>query len=475
MWTLNAAGYCLGILLAFKLFLRRPGERRNHSKADPLSRKGGASFSALNLTSPRSGDAPIRAQEKTLIRALAGVSVLIPLYCLVGAVNARASYDPRSGTLDYHECFSWLPHSLDSSATWRVFWRLLSLICWFWAVRDYVVGTSTCLRAGRFHADGVTDKSGRDAVPTRFVGLLRVLMVSGTALALEGIVQRLLHSTKLLFLRIPEASQDSFTQFAAFAYRGNAAQYFNLLWPVCLGFVWSAWLTHQRMARRLAPALCVAVMWLVPFVSGARAAALVALAMLMTAVCPFLVSSSRHSHQNGRTRANVINLLIIATVVATGGAWGGKQLWPRWQNWREDLAARERLYAPARLMARDYPAFGTGPGAFEHIYGFYRPGPQSEWPAQLHNDWLETRITFGFAGSGLFAFAFLCVVLRWIRSGVLLSQPVVLGVWLAVAGCLLQARWDFPLQIYSIASLLMFWLAALSSISPKQMGAGRLL
>ncbi len=472
IWTFNAAGYCLGILHAFKLFLRTPGELRNHSKADPFSTKRGASFSALNPTSPRSGDARIQAQEKTLIRALAAVSVLIPLYCLVGAVNARATYDPRSGMLDYHECVSWLPHSLDSSATWDVFWRLLSLICWFWAVRDYVVGTSTCLSPGRFHADRVRDESGWDAVPTRLVGLLRVLTISGTALALEGILQRLLHSTKLLFLRTPETCQDPFTQFAAFAYRANAAQYFNLLWPVCLGFVWSSRPPHQRTGRHLAALLCVAVMWLIPFLSGARAAALVGLGTLIALVPAFLVWSSRYSHQNGRARVNFATLALIASLVATGAAWGGKQLWPRWQHWRDDLAAREQLYAPARLMARDYPVFGTGPGGFEHLYGFYRPGPQSEWPAQLHNDWLETRITFGFAGSGLFVFAFLCVVLPWIRAGVLLSQPVALSLWFSVAGCLIQACWDFPLQIYSIASLLVFWLAALSSISPKQLGAG---
>jgi hypothetical protein len=431
-----------------------------------------ASFSTSKSTSVSSGDARIPSPEKTLIRALVGVCVLIPFYCLVGAVNARATYDPRSGMLDYHDCVSWLPHSLDSSATWDVFWRLLSLICWFWAVRDYLVGTSTCLSPARLHADRVTVQSGRDAVPSRLVGLLRVLIISGTALALEGIVQRLLHSTKLLFLRTPEICQDPFTQFASYPYRANAAQYFNLLWPVCLGFVWSSSPPDQRTGRQLAALLCVAVMWLIPLVSGARAATLVGLAVLITLVPAFWVWSSRCRHQNGRTGANLAVLALIATLVATGAAWGGKQLWPRWQHWRDDLAAREQLYAPARLMARDYPAFGTGPGGFEHIYGFYRPGSQSEWPAQLHNDWLETRITFGLAGSSLFVFAFSCVVLRWIGSGSVLDRPVVLSLWVSVAGCLIQARWDFPLQIYSIASLLIFWLAALGSISPKRL-AGR--
>lgn len=290
-------------------------------------------------------------------------------------------------------------------------------------------------------------------------------MISGAALALEGIFQRLLRSPRLLFLRAPELCPDPFTQFAAYAYRGNAAQYFNLVWPACLGFVWSL---SQRTGIHLAGLMFVAVIWLVPFISGARAAALAAFAMLMILAPVLLVWSSQQSHQNGRTRTNLATLGLIASLLAIGAAWGGKQLWPRWQHWRDDLASREQLYRPARMMARDFPIFGTGPGAFEHIYGFYRLGPRSEWPAQLHNDWLETRLTFGFAGSGLFVLALVCVVLRWSRSGLGFKHPMVLGLWCSVAGCLVQARWDFPLQIYSIVSLLVFWLAVLFSLPPKQ-------
>ena len=450
IWTLNVAGYGLGLLLAFKLALARLSERQN------------ASFSSPNPAPSRAGATRISSQETTPVRALAGVCVLILLYCLVGAVNARATYDPESGLLDYHECISWLPHSLDSGATWYQFWRLLALICWFWSVRHYLMGTS-----GPFQSDRVAGDSPSETAPTRFVRLLWVLMISGTALALIGIFQRLLHSPRLLFLRTPELGQDPFTQFAAFAYRGNAAQYFNLVWPVCLGFVWTSSRPGRRTGGWLAPLVCVAVMSLVPLISGARAATLAGLAVFMTLAPALLVWSSRHAHQNPKTRVSHATLPLIVSLLAIGAVWGGKQLWPRWQHWREDLAAREQLYAPARFMARDFPVFGTGPGAFEHIYGLYRPGPRSEWPAQLHNDWLETRITFGFAGTALFLLALVCVFQGWIRSGPWLRQPVVLSLWCSVAGCLVLARWDFPLQIYSIASLLVFWLAVLFSLTVK--------
>src|SRR5262249_31615049 len=36
----------------------------------------------------------------------------------------------------------------------------------------------------------------------------------------------------------PHIHQTAAGQFGPYAYRANAAQYFNLLWPVCLGFWW---------------------------------------------------------------------------------------------------------------------------------------------------------------------------------------------------------------------------------------------
>jgi O-antigen ligase len=395
--------------------------------------------------------------------------VLITLYCLVSAVNARATYDLRSGMLEYHECVSWLPHSMDSSATWDVFWRLLSLICWFWAVRDYVGRPSIYLDPKRFHGNrGANCQSGWEAVPTRLAGLVRVLIISGTALALEGLVQRLLGSPKLLFLRTPEIHQDPFTQFASYAYRANAAQYFNLLWPVCAGFLWwsSARADSDRVGQRLLAWLFVAVMALIPLVAGARAAALIDLAVLILFGSALLVWSSRRDPQGAHgTPSKLATFTLIAGVVGLGAVGGGRRLWPRLHEWRKDLAERQQLYDRARLMARDYPVFGTGPGSFEHLYGLYRATPRSDWPAQLHNDWLETRITFGYAGSALFGAGFVLLVLLCLRRGPVLDPPLMLGLWVSVAGCLIQAGCDFPLQIYSIESLLTFWLAVSSGTS----------
>ena len=41
------------------------------------------------------------------------------------------------------------------------------------------------------------------------------------------------------------------------------------------------------------------------------------------------------------------------------------------------------------------------------------------------------------------------------------------SLWLALAGCLIQARFDFPFQVYSILLLFLFHCAILSTLSRR--------
>jgi hypothetical protein len=62
----------------------------------------------------------------------------------------------------------------------------------------------------------------------------------------------------------------------------------------------------------------------------------------------------------------------------------------------------------------------------------------------LHNDWLETRITFGWLGSALIAVAFLSSLLHWLgRGGIYGGRRFAIMLGFALAGCLVHARWDF--------------------------------
>jgi len=164
----------------------------------------------------------------------------------------------------------------------------------------------------------------------------------------------------------------------------------------------------------------------------------------------------------------VLLALCLVVTLVLGYALGWKALKPRMAQLSENFEGREQMYDSARPMAADYPVFGTGPGTFESVFQLYRISTDTYWPAQLHNDWLETRITFGWVGSALIGLAFLAVILRWFASGGINGgRCFICLIWLALAGCLAHARFDFPFQIYSIVLLFLVLCAMLFTLSKR--------
>ena len=88
--------------------------------------------------------------------------------------------------------------------------------------------------------------------------------------------------------------------------------------------------------------------------------------------------------------------------------------------------------------------------------------------AQLHNDWLETLVTFGRVGFSMILLALLTVFGRWFVGGGIPGHRVfVMFLWLALGGCLIYAAVDFPFQIYSILFVFLVLCAVLSCLSRK--------
>ena len=114
---MNFAGYALGGLLALKWYIRR-------FKGYRPPRWGGESSPAL----------------RRLTWALAALTVAILAFCLISALNARASWQPELARFDYHSAIAWLPQSYDRARTWQTFQNFLALACFFWAVRDWLPG-----------------------------------------------------------------------------------------------------------------------------------------------------------------------------------------------------------------------------------------------------------------------------------------------------------------------------------------------
>ena len=174
------------------------------------------------------------------------------LYCLLSAWNARAIYHPGQWSFEYRNAIPWLPHSYDQAASWEAFWKYLGLAGLFWALRDWLL-TLSPKEAARFDLEGFPSHAG-SRLPVRLRRLFWILTVNGTLLAIEGLMQRAEGGNKLLWLIVPRYEKDAETQFGPYAYRANAAQYFNLLWPAVLGFWWAGVsLCDGARARKIPP------------------------------------------------------------------------------------------------------------------------------------------------------------------------------------------------------------------------------
>ncbi|MCX6923566.1 MAG: O-antigen ligase family protein, partial [Verrucomicrobia bacterium] len=159
------------------------------------------------------------------------------------------------------------------------------------------------------------------------------------------------------------------------------------------------------------------------------------LAMLYLGASHFMFAVPRQ--EDHRTRLTTLRVLALffAGVLVLGFSLGWKALKPRMASIDEGFQQREQAYDAARPMAADYPVFGTGPGTFESVSQLYRASTVDNWYVQLHNDWLETRITFGWVGSRLIALAFATVALRWfVGGGIHGGRRFVLLMWLALWG-----------------------------------------
>jgi hypothetical protein len=445
-WIMNAAAGLLAVPLLIKFFIRK-------IKKYPAPRWD-ALITADKTYLPRPA---VRAATT----ALAWLTLALLLFCLVSAWNGAATYDKGKHFFIYHSHLDWLPHSFDSARSWFYFWTYLGLAVTFWSVRDWLLGR-TAEEEKNLHRQ---NPSAATALPARLRRLLWLLTISGTALAIESIVQRAVGSSKLLFLVQPVVNPEGDTQFGPFAYRANAAQYFNLLWPLCLGAWWR--LRRDGSRKNIFLPVAAAVMAACPIISISRGGALVAAGLLVATAILFVGTEIIHFARFGATRRRWLNLiltvLVIATAIGLGWWFGWEKLSPRMEQIGDGFSNREQMYVDARPMARDYPLFGTGPGTFGTVFQLYRISNATYWPEQLHNDWLETLITFGWTGLLLALAALGCVAV----AGWFAPRRFAVMAGLALAGCLVHARFDFPFQIHSIVLLFLLIAAMLLALGAK--------
>jgi len=458
-WTIqfmDIVGLALGAMFLLKLMIRVWTGYRN-SRWDERDR-----HSANHDNEAMQG-------RRFVNRSLAALTVLILGFCLTSVINASAKLDPETKNFQYYRHLAWLPSSHDQTASWQAFWTYLALAGFFWALHDWLVAKDTVEeRAGRANDGDFSGSWGR-LMPERLRRLLWIVSISGGLLGVESIAQRLSGTNNILFFWPPLLQQHADAEFGPYAYRSNGAQYFNLIWPLTLGFWWTMHRETRRrskssrFARHHLVLVAAMVMAACPIIATTRAGTAVDLVMMAAAVVILLTAQRKG---DVRARLKIVGGLLLTLGLASLFGWQAMERRLEPGSFDEGLAGRNSIYQIAGRMADDFPLFGSGPGTFHSLYRFYQDAEEDFTVVNLHNDWLETLITFGYAGSVLVALAFLTVLLRWfIPGGVQAGIRLVSLIWLALAGCLAHARYDFPLQIHSVLAAFLLLCGILFSVS----------
>jgi O-antigen ligase len=428
--VMNRGGYLLGLLLLVKVLSRRITGWRPERWGSP--------------------------QASFITRALVVCTAAVLGYCALSGLNWRATFIEAELQFQYRAAITWLPHSYNRAATWHLFWSYLALALDFWAIRDWLL-TKPPEELGK-----ETAARGAAAIPRRLRRLLWVLGINGALLALEGLSQRALGSSKLLWIIEPRINKSPEAQFGPYAYRSNAAQYMLMLWPLILGFWWMLGRAlHGRPARfrnHLLP--CVLVMAMVPLASLSRAAVVIGLASILAAIFAGLRFGER---KRGALAWGISALLAAGLFLGTYTEWG--LLGRRFEDPTLDSGRRE-IWKNTWKIAEDLPLYGAGPGAFDAVYFLYRPSLKDAWVAQAHNDWLEFLATFGIVGCVLLISGLgLVLVSPHVENRVPVPRVFLWLLGLGLVNGLVFAAMDFPFQIYSLVFLFLVLCAVLTCVS----------
>ena len=122
----------------------------------------------------------------------------------------------------------------------------------------------------------------------------------------------------------------------------------------------------------------------------------------------------------------------------------------RW--WAISTADRRSIHRLAtEILGTAPPLLGSGPGTFGSLWSIDPRRIKVLVDLHVHNDWLETRLTFGWIGYGLVLLALATGVgAMALRGGVSSAAGLRLFLVVPLAGCRVHAREDFPLRNHAI-------------------------
>jgi hypothetical protein len=367
-----------------------------------------------------------------------GLIILAAIILLFGwamALNAHAIYDTKFRTFVAIEpALRQMPGSVDYVASLA------------WMVRATVLLGAVCFVA---------------ELAQRQRWLLRLwwtIAIAGGSIALLGLIQK---GTGAHMIFWETATRpDFYTFFATYYYHANAGAFLNLALPPTAGLVlWTVFRQGSPFARAAWISLLVLIS--VSVVSNTSRMAQVIGAVLIVIIIARVAPSAWKMVRGMETRSAILGLLVLAiAIIAVAQAARLDQPLQRWQKLSEHLPDDARWVA-VRAAWSGVPeagALGFGAGTFRSIFPHYQQrvaNLEGTWRF-LHNDYLETVLEWGWAGTilvGALFFGGIGFAIRNYFTGASWSnrQRILLPCFvLALIGVAIHAAVDFPVQILSI-------------------------
>jgi len=300
---------------------------------------------------------------------------------------------------------------------------------------DTLMHLATC--ALLFYAAAWYARDGADA--TRIFGALALAAMVTCLIALKQSAGGL-QETREFAANLPvsdelRARMQSNRVFGTFVYPNTLAGFLVVAFAPAMAWLWVRGRTWVPAVKWLALAFAGGLMLVTLGLTGSRGGFVAFAVMVVT----WLWCLSRRAGVRAAIVAGAMALALVAGMVGLGKR-GTSSLEARLDYWRGAVA-----------IARDFPAFGTGPGTFGSIYPKYKTADTEE--AQLvHNNYLQM-----WSDAGVAAFVvFLALWAVALRDGYRLTKEragdaAVIAIVPALAGWVVHGLVDFDLYVPGIA------------------------
>jgi hypothetical protein len=316
--------------------------------------------------------------------------------------------------------------------------------------------------------------------------LFMVIAANGMALALFGLLQRLLGNGKIFgFFNSPNPSF-----FSSFIYKNHAGAYLNLTLFVSCGIAGWYYLRGLRRLEKSNPAgifvfftTFIAINVLISF---SRGATMVMLLFLAGAIAGFVYQQL--TAPSGLRRPIVLITLIVFFGFFLKTGLEALNTGPAWTRFAaafssEDLSAKSRALATTASMEmlRDHWLTGSGAGSYVFLFTSYQQHYPDLWSyngtrllwEHAHNDLVEFPIELGLLGMLPLLGVALYFVARLVRSFFWynpLSTCVVYGLMLTLG----HARYEFVFQNPAILLTFCLMLVAATQFNEFEEATGKI-